>query len=133
MLGRFLTRLAFAIVSIMIAMVAMIGAVVFLFYAAFLEFETYVSPPLAALLTTLVLVLFALVALLIGRGLSSGYRRSRRGETDTAHAFTSFFGTELGAMANRNPYLTIGGALALGLAFGLSPRFRKIAHELLRR
>ena len=139
-MARFLTRLAFALAAILIASIAFIGAVVFLFDALYLYFVTMLEPWVAALATCGVLIVFALLVLVIGGGLarSSWPASSRRAREsgDAKYAGDPLFqllGREIGGLATQSPYLAIGAALLAGVVFGMSPRLRGILADLFRR
>lgn len=131
-MARFLTRLAFAFAAVLIAAVAFIGAVSYLFYALFLFFETKMNAPLAGLATAGVLVVFALIVLLIGRGMAASSVPKKAPESEP-HPFTHLLGGELGSMAAKNPVLAVAAALAAGLVLGVSPAMRRGVFDLFRR
>src|SRR5215472_2213210 len=115
-MARFLSRLAFALAAVLIAAVAFVGAVSYLFYALFLLFVTMMVPWLAGLATSGVLVVFALIVLLIGRGMAStAVPKKPAASSGEPHPFTHILGSEFGGMAARNPLLAVGAALLAGL------------------
>jgi hypothetical protein len=127
----FLTRLAFGFAAVLIASVAFIAAVSFLFYALYLFFATLMDPPLAALSTAGVLIVFAMMVLLIGRGLS-GVGGKPREDKAAEHPLTGVLGRELGSFALTNPIVAVGAALVVGVIVGVSPRLRSVAAEMLK-
>ena len=133
-MARFLSRLAFALAAVLIAAVAFVGAVSYLFYALFLLFVTMMVPWLAGLATAGVLVVFALIVLLIGRGMAStAVPKKPASSSGEPHPFTHILGSEFGGMAARNPLLAVGAALLAGLAMGVSPALRHGFFDLFRR
>lgn len=137
-MAKMLTRLAFALAAILIASVAFAGALAFLFYALYLFFVTLISPPLAALATAGFLIVFALLVLLVGRGLASiawsGERKPRESEEGGAeHPLTGLLGREIGGLAAKNPFIAVGVALGAGLLLGVSPGLRKIILDFFKR
>lgn len=129
----FLSRLAFAFAALLIATVAFIGAVAFLVYAVFLAFALWMSPPLAAIATAGVLIVFAVIVLLIGRALVSMRGRARDSDALTGDALGALLGFDVAALASKSPFISTGVALLIGLLFGISPRLRRAAAEFLRR
>jgi hypothetical protein len=132
----FLTRLAFAIATLLIASAVFVGASAFLCYAVFLFLAQWVPPAFAALATALVLLAFACVVLFIGRGLvPNGRLRARNGDGAPASSETleALLGADIAAYAAKSPFATTGIAFLVGLIFGFSPRLRRVAAELLRR
>jgi hypothetical protein len=131
----FLTRLAFAIATLLIASVVFVGASAFLCYAVFLFLAHWMPPAFAALATALVLTLFACVVLFIGRGLMpNGRLRARNGEgARSGETLETLLGADIAAYAAKSPFATTGIAFLVGLVFGFSPRLRRVAAELLRR
>ena len=131
-MAKFLTRLAFGFAAVLIASVAFIAAVSFLFYALYLFFATLMDPPLAALATSGVLIVFAMVVLLIGRGLAGFGGGKPREDKAHEHPLTGLLGRELGSFALTNPVLAVGAALVVGVLVGFSPRLRGVAAEMLK-
>ncbi len=132
-MAKFLTRLAFGFAAVLIASVAFIAAVSFLFYAIFLFFATLMTGPLAALSTSGVLIAFALLVLLVGRGLAGiGSAAKPTGGQSGEHPLTGVLGRELGGIVLSNPILAVGAALVVGLLVGFSPGLRGIAAEMLK-
>ena len=136
-MAAFLSRLAFAFAALLIATVAVIGAVAFLCYAIFLLFAMYLPPPIAAVGAAASLVLFAVIALLAGR--SAVRTRTKKRPKDSPNpgfvleAIEALFGVDIPDLATKNPYQTTGVAFLLGILFGISPGLRRAASDLLRR
>jgi hypothetical protein len=131
--ARFLSRLAFALAAVLIAAVAFIGAVSYLFYALFLLFTTMMVAWLAGLATAGVLIVFAFIVLLIGRGMASSAVPKKPAASSEPHPFTHFLGSELGGMAAKNPIVAVAAALVAGLVLGVSPALRHGIFDLFRR
>jgi hypothetical protein len=130
----FLTRLAFAVAALLIASAVFIGASAFLCYAVFLFLANVMPPAPAALVTALVLLLFAAAVLFIGRGITSnGRRRTQANGALGAEPLEMLLGADLAAHAAKRPFATTGIAFLVGIALGISPRLRRVAAELLRR
>jgi len=137
-MAAFLSRLAFAFAALVIATVAVIGAIGFLCYAVFLLFALYMSPPIAAVLAAVSLVLFAIVVLLAGRSAVKARKRKRPPGTPPSagyvlDAIEALFGVDIPDLAAKNPYQTTGAAFLLGILFGISPGLRRAASDLLKR
>lgn len=136
-MAAFLSRLAFAFAALLIATVAVIGAVAFLCYAIFLLFAMYMPPPIAAVAAAVSLVLFAIIALLAGRSAVRTRRKKRPKESPSPgyviEAIEALFGVDIPDLATKNPYQTTGVAFLLGILFGISPGLRRAASDLLRR
>jgi hypothetical protein len=138
-MARFLTRLAIAMAGILIASVAFIGAVWFLCDAIFLAYETQMSPPLAALAAAGTLAILGIFVLLCSRVIVALHRRAqRRRDRDAVEKvlteiLTGLFGAEFASLATKNPQMTLGIALILGVALGFSPKLREAILALLRR
>jgi len=131
-MAAFLSRLAFAFAAVLIATVAVIGAVAFLFYAVYLAFAFYMSAPLAALATAALLIIFAIIVLLIARGFVSSRGHKPNIEKRVGETLESILGFDVGAVASRSPFTATAIALLVGILFGVSPRLRRAATEFLR-
>jgi hypothetical protein len=119
---------------LLIASAVFIGASAFLCYAVFLFLANIMPPAPAALVTALVLLLFAAVVLFIGRGIASnGRRRTQANGALGAEPLELLLGADLAAHAAKRPFATTGIAFLVGIALGISPRLRRVAAELLRR
>jgi hypothetical protein len=132
----FLSRLAFAFAALLIASVVFIGALGFVCYAVFLYLATLMPEWLAAIATALVLVIFAMVVLLIGRSFASAGVRAGTSAlpfSKSRESLEALLGLDLAALAARSPFATTGVAFLLGLLFGFSPRLRQAAADLLKR
>lgn len=127
---HFLTRLAFATAVLMIASALFVGAAAFLCVALFLFLSHAMPLPFAALVTGLALILFALLILLIARGLAQN-GRSRAGAPE-AGLIEALLGAEIAAYATRSPFATTGIAFLVGLVFGFNPGLRRSLAQLLR-
>lgn len=136
-MAAFLSRLAFAFAALLIATIAVVGAVAFLCYAIFLLMAMYMPPPIAAVAAAVSLVLFAIIVLLAGR--SAIRTRRKKHPKDSPHpgyvieAIEALFGLDIPDLASKNPYQTTGVAFLLGILFGISPGLRRAASDLLRR
>jgi hypothetical protein len=129
---HFLTRLAFAIAVLMIASALFVGAAAFLCFALFL-FLTHAMPlPFAALVTGLALILFALLILLVARGLAPNGRLATQAGATQAGLIEALLGAEIAAYATRSPFATTGIAFLVGLVFGFNPGLRRSLAQLLR-
>jgi len=130
---HFLTRLAFAIAVLMIASALFVGAAAFLCFALFL-FLTHAMPlPFAALVTGLALILFALLILLVARGLApNGRLAATQAGATQAGLIEALLGAEIAAYATRSPFATTGIAFLVGLVFGFNPGLRRSLAQLLR-
>jgi hypothetical protein len=132
-MARFISRLAFAFAAVLIATVAFGIAVSYLFYALFLLFATKMAPWLAGLATAGVLIVFALIVLLIGRGMASTAMPKKPAASKEPHPFTHILGSELGGLAAKNPIVAVAAALVAGVALGVSPALRHGIFDLFRR
>lgn len=132
----FLSRLAFAFAAVLIASVVFMGGLAFVCYAVFLYFATLMPAWLAAVATAALLVSLAVVVLLIGRSLASAgiragtealpFWKSRR-------SIEELLGFDIAQLAAKSPFAATGIAFLLGLLFGVSPRLRQAASDLLKR
>ena len=135
-MALFLSRLAFAFAALLIATVVFVGALVFVCYAVFLYLSTLTAAWLAAVGTALLLIVFAVVVLLIGRGMASAGIRAGANALPfwkSRESIETLLGINLAAMASKSPFATTGIAFLLGLLFGVSPKLRQAATDLLRR
>jgi len=129
---HFLTRLAFAIAVLMIASALFVGAAAFLCFALFL-FLTHAMPlPFAALVTGLALILFALLILLVARGLAPNGRLATQAGASQAGLIEALLGAEIAAYATRSPFATTGISFLVGLVLGFNPGLRRSLAQLLR-
>jgi hypothetical protein len=131
----FLTRVAFAVAALLIASAVFVGASAFLCYAVFLFLAGVMPPAVAALVTALVLLLFSAAVLFIGRGIAANGRRRARLSNGArpGEPLEALLGADLAAYAAKSPFATTGIAFLVGIAFGISPRLRRVAADLLRR
>jgi len=136
-MAAFLSRLAFAFAAVLIATIAVVGAVAFLCYAVFLLMAMYMPPPVAAVAAAASLVLFAIIVLLAGRSAIKTRRRKRPKDSPNPgyvlEAIEALFGVDIPDLASKNPYQTTGVAFLLGILFGISPGLRRAASDLLRK
>jgi len=129
---HFLTRLAFAIATMLIASAIFVAAAAFLCFAVFLFLTHFMPAPFAALVTALLLIVFALVVLLLGRLFMPNGRRAARSGAVQPDLIEALLGAEIAGYASRSPFATTGIAFLIGIVFGFSPRLRHVVAELLR-
>ena len=139
MISRLLTRLAIGAAAILIAAAGGIVAVTFLIIAMYELLETVMEPWLAALATSGLAILFAVLVLLLARVAMrtmaptppKAAARSGLG----GMGFTAEIGTLLGKEARdfveNNSMATLGVLAVAGFALGVSPKLRKLLWKLL--
>jgi hypothetical protein len=133
----FITRLAIAFAALLIASVAFIGAICFLCYSVFLGFVSFIPGPLAAVATTVFLILFAMLILFMAARTMMRAAKPRTPEGATTNiaveTIQAMTGIDLADLATKNPYMATGLAFFVGLLFGVSPNLRRAAGDVLRR
>ena len=127
-----MARIGFAIAAMVVALVASATALVFLAVTIFLAFRHDLSPPMAALATSVCALLFAAVVALVGWLVWRGsFRASRRPSPGSvAGALGEQMGREYLAMAKAAPGRTVGIALAAGFVVGAVPEVRRALAKL---
>ena len=139
MISRLLTRLAIGAAAILIAAAGGIVAVTFLIIAMYELLETVMEPWLAALATSGLAILFAVLVLLLARvamrtmAPTPPKAASRSGLGGMG--FTAEIGTLLGKEARdfveNNSLSTLGILAVAGFALGVSPKLRRLIWKLL--
>ena len=136
MISRLLTRLAIGAAAILIAAAGGIVAVTFLIIAMYELLETVMTPWLAALATSGLAVLFAVLVLVLARVAMRTMAPPRpKAAARSGIGFTAEIGTLLGKEARdfveNNSMSTIGILAVVGFALGVSPKLRKLIWKLL--
>jgi hypothetical protein len=121
-------RLAIAAVSLLIAGVGLIAAIVFFCIAVYCEFLTFIDPPMAALATAGAALLFSIIVILLGQLLMG---RSRRWSRDPTVEMGRKLGEQARTLLSSNKRATFFALLAAGFVVGASPRLRKILRALI--
>ena len=119
------------------------AAIAFLCGAAYFALLNVASPAIAALVTGLGALVFAVLIVMAGRLLSrrkrAASRRQDRGEADeglgkrerTAGELSGLLGAEIASVARSNMRGTLLASLIAGFAIGASTRLRKILLDLI--
>ena len=123
---------AFGLAALLLAMLAVFVAVGFASLSLYQLFLTAMSPPLAALATSLAALLFILVlALIVGVVVSATRRRDPVSKLAEALSLGKALGEEgRGALGANIPKVALI-VFGLGFAIGLSPRLRRLVIGLL--
>jgi hypothetical protein len=135
MIGRLLTRLAIGAAAILIAAAGGIVAVTFLIIAVYELLETVMEPWLAALSTSGIAILFAVIVLVLARvamkvAAPSPPKTHRSGLGLTAE-IGAIFGKEARDFVENNTLSTLGILAVIGFALGVSPKLRKAVWKIL--
>lgn len=139
MFSRLIARIATAIASVLIGLVAGIIALAFFSYAIYLAFLNVLAPAVAAAVTGVVVI--AAAALLVGIvRLALRPRRRRRPaagipsleECETAAEAGSELGRKIRGIAAASSGGGLLAALVAGFAVGLSPKLRAFLQALLK-
>ena len=140
MISRLLTRLAIGATAILLAAAGGIVAVTFLIIAMYELLETVMQPWLAALATSGIAVLFAVLVLVLARVAMRMMappppKAAARSGLGGGLGFTAEIGTMLGKEARdfveNNSMSTLGILAVAGFALGVSPKLRKLIWKLL--
>lgn len=128
---RFLARLATGIALILIAVVAALLALGYFAFALYLWLAVYLIPPVAAVVSGLIVLSVALMLVLIARAmLGGGGRRDRDArELSAAQAAAeigNLFGDKVQGFADMNRGTSLLTALIAGFAVGVSPKLRAL-------
>lgn len=137
---KFGFNLIVGMAALLLAIMGVFAAVGFACLSLYLYFITLTTPPLAALLTAIAALVFALVVALAAKAITG--RPARRGEADERDVFTGLeeaisLGKKLGFESRTFMTTNLSKAaiavFGLGFAMGLSPRLRKLITDLLLR
>ena len=137
MISRFFARVALSIAALLVMVLAAFIAVGFFAFALYLFLATYMAPPVAALMSGVLILMLAVILVLATR--TGSGRRGRRGNAAAereARETAAEVGGELGrkiqgfADAHRNGSLI--AALIAGFAVGVSPKLREFLQDILR-
>ena len=137
MINRFLRRLAISLAMVLIALIAAVLALLYFAFALYLLLLQYVTPPGAAVLTGLLIVLIALALIGILR-LATRRRRPSREPSPSLEAAESAagLGTEIGrkirGLTEANASGGLIAALVAGFAVGMSPKLRAFLQAILK-
>ena len=139
MLSRFIARIAVALASLVIGLVAGIIALAYFTYAIYLGFLNVLVPPAAAAITGVVVIAAAILLVGIVRLAFRPRRRRRRAnipsleECETAAEVGSELGRKLRGIAGANASGGLLAALVAGFAVGASPKLRAFLQAILKR
>jgi hypothetical protein len=140
MVEQFLTRLAATIAAFVAAALVVVAALAFLGYAAYLALLGAVSPALAAMITGLGAILFAILIVATTRLLTRGKRASahrRESANDIGAAqrlageIGGQIGQQLGSLTRLHKGPVLAASLLAGVAVGASPRLRGLLLDLM--
>jgi hypothetical protein len=143
-MNKLLSQAAVSIATIMFAAIAALIGAVFVCGAIYLALTEIMHPPLAALVTGGVIIVFAATVLVVARLLAgrSGTSSSRRGqyasaekafdENKMAMDFGNFLGKQVHEFAGAHAPAALIVSLAAGFAVGTSPCLRKSLGDLLK-
>ncbi len=131
-MDRFLGRLAINSAAILIASAGFCVALTFLIIALYLGLAEMMAPWIAALLTALAAMIFALLVLLIGRMASrSTITAAEKARHRSTAELGELFGRQAHVFLNTNSPMLLAILTAIGFALGFSPRLRKLLMKLL--
>lgn len=125
-------------IALLVASIGLAAMVIFLGFALYLWMAMFAAPPVAALLSAAVSLLFALIVILIARLVTSAMERARKrreaelGVWGPAMAFGALMGKEFLNLSEKNKRAAILASLLAGLAIGASPRLRALLRDLVR-
>jgi hypothetical protein len=143
-MDRLLSQAAVSIATIMFAAIAALIGAVFVCGAIYLALADIMHPPLAALVTGAIIIVFAVAVVVVARLLAgrSGVSSLRRGqypgageafdENKMAAEFGSFLGKQVHEFAGAHAPAAVVVSLAAGFAVGTSPCLRKSLESFLR-
>jgi multisubunit Na+/H+ antiporter MnhB subunit len=137
-LSRFIARIAVAVASLVIGVIAGVIALAFFSYAIYLAFLNLLVPPAAAAITGVVVIAAAILLVGIVR-LAFRPRRRRRTseipsleECETAAEVGSELGRKIRGIAAANSGGGLLAALVAGFAVGVSPKLRAFLQAILK-
>lgn len=143
-MGLLLKRLAVAVAVFVISGAAVLVATFFFFASIYFWFEETLSPPLAALATTGVLLGFALAVIVLGLLIIRSLKRKpgnrfawllellEAPDGLSAAAIGNSLGRRLQKFARENTQTTVIVSLVAGLALGISPGLRAMLRDVLK-
>lgn len=133
-MDRLFTRVAVSMAMLLMVVLVASAAVLCLGAAGYLALREALSPSLAALVTGLGALLFALAIGLVGRAVlahlrdAPGRRHTATGEAELA----SLLGKELAALIRGHPPASTLASLVAGFVVGMSPGLRRLLRDLLK-
>jgi hypothetical protein len=138
-LSRLIARIAVALASLLIGLVAGVIALAFFSYAIYLGFLNLLVPPAAAAVTGLVVIAIAVLLVAIVRLAIRPRRRRRRRseipsleECETAAEMGSELGRKIRGIAAANASGGLLASLVAGFAVGASPKLRAFLQAILK-
>jgi len=138
-LSRLIARIATAIASLLIGLVAGVIALAYFSYAIYLAFLNVLVPSAAAAVTGVVVIAAALLLVGIVRLVFRPRRRRRRAdaipsleECETAAEVGSELGRKIRGIAAANSSGGLLAALVAGFAVGVSPKLRAFLQAILK-
>jgi len=108
-------------------------------FALYLWLAVYLVPPVAALISGVLVLLTAVVLALIASSMFGGLGRNERGRdaslgaAETAADIGSLFSDKFQGFASMNRGTSILTALAAGFAVGVSPKLRGLLWRILKK
>ncbi len=142
-MDRLLSQATISIATIMFAAIAALIGAVFVCGAVYLALTEIMHPPLAALVTGTIIIVFSAAVITVARllngrlGAPSSRHRQKEGasegsdENRIAVEFGSLLGKQIHEMASANAPATVLVSLAAGFAVGASPSLCKSLGDLL--
>lgn len=134
---RFFARLTIWLALVLSAVLTALIAIGYFMFALYLWLAVYLVPPVAALISGLIVLLTAVVLMLIASSMFGGLARHERdptlGAAETAATIGSLFSERFqgfGSMSRGTSLLT---ALAAGFAVGVSPKLRSVLLSILKK
>lgn len=134
---RFFARLTIWLALVLSAVLTALIAIGYFMFALYLWLAVYLVPPVAALISGVLVLLTAVVLALIASSMFGGLGRNERdstlGAAETAADIGSLFSDKLGGFASMNRGTSLLTALAAGFAVGVSPKLRGLLWRLIKK
>jgi len=136
---RFFARLTIWLALVLSAVLTALIAIGYFMFALYLWLAVYLVPPVAALISGVLVLLTAVVLALIASSMFGGLGRNERGRdaslgaAETAADIGSLFSDKFQGFASMNRGTSILTALAAGFAVGVSPKLRGLLWRIIKK
>ena len=134
---RFFARLTIWIALVLSAVLTALFAIAYFMFALYLLLAMYLIPPVAALISGVIVMftagMFALIASNMFGGLAQHGRDTALGPAEAAANIGRMFSENLQGLGSMNRGTGLLTALIAGFAVGVSPRLRSLLWALLKK
>jgi hypothetical protein len=136
---RFFARLTIWLALVLSAVLTALIAICYFMFALYLLLAMYLVPPVAAVISGVIVLFAAAVLALIASSMFGGLRLARHerdstlGAAEAAADLGSLFSDKFQGFASMNRGTSLLTALAAGFAVGVSPKLRSLLWRIIKK